>query len=384
MWCAKRCKPRCSVKYRKIAHSKEISKLLSVSLYHFSVDSYCVIMENRLIVKKFFDQNLTPAEIFKRVKSMGITWKCVYRTVCRLIDTGSIQDRPRSGRPRTARTKDRVKRIREKIRYNPIRSGRKMAKDEETSERSMRRILKKELHYKPYKKCKRHGLSDKQRAERVKRAKMLLERQNAESVEKIVFSDEKLFNTEAKFNAQNDRIYALCIEDVSEKVRTVSTFQNKNSVMVWTGICQNGKLPLKFVDKGVKIDQEYYKNEILETTLLHNIGSLYPDGQWTFQQDSAPAHKAKKVQEWLRANCPNFISSEEWPACSPDLNPLDYCIWGTLEARVNATPHRSIESLKTKLVKEWEDLPMELVSAAIGCWRKRLALVIQHKGGRFE
>ena len=105
---------------------------------------------------------------------------------------------------------------------------------------------------------------------------------------------------------------------------------------------------------------------------------------WVFQQDSAPAHKAKVNQEWCRTNCPGFISANEWPPSSPDLNPLDFCIWGVLEGRVNAKQHRSIESLKRALAREWDKLSMETVCAAIGSWRKRLEQVIRQNGGQFE
>ncbi|CAF0956335.1 unnamed protein product [Didymodactylos carnosus] len=97
------------------------------------------------------------------------------------------------------------------------------------------------------------------------------------------------------------------------------------------------------------------------------MDSLYPNGQWTFQQDSATAHKTKTTQAWLRLNCPDFISSEEWPPSSPDLNPLDFCIRGTLESVVNAKPHRSIESLKRKFIQERDRLDMDLVRAALQC-----------------
>ncbi|QQP41619.1 Uncharacterized protein FKW44_016050 [Caligus rogercresseyi] len=44
---------------------------------------------------------------------------------------------------------------------------------------------------------------------------------------------------------------------------------------------------------------------------------------YTFQQDSAPAHKAKLVQYWLKKNLPNFWDFNTWPQ-QPDLNPCDY------------------------------------------------------------
>src|SRR6218665_1829341 len=47
-----------------------------------------------------------------------------------------------------------------------------------------------------------------------------------------------------------------------------------------------------------------------------------------FQQDGAPAHTARVTQEWLHANCPEIIEKDRWPPNSPDLNPLDYHVWG--------------------------------------------------------
>uniref|UniRef100_A0A914EMG0 Transposase n=1 Tax=Acrobeloides nanus TaxID=290746 RepID=A0A914EMG0_9BILA len=55
--------------------------------------------------------------------------------------------------------------------------------------------------------------------------------------------------------------------------------------------------------------------------------------EWTYQQDTALSHKAKETQAWLRKNAPDFITIKEWPPYSPDLNPLDYAIWGYLEAK---------------------------------------------------
>lgn len=338
----------------------------------------------RIFIKNLYSQHQTPAQIVHQGKCHGIERRLVDRTIRRIKETGDVKDRKRSGRPRSIRTKERKKRIQEKIRRNPRRSARKLSMEEGISDRSMRRLLNIDLGVIPYKRIRRHGLSDRQKEERVKRSKSLLKRHDGESVKSIVFSDEKLFITEEKFNAQNDRIYSLAIEDIPEKLRTVSTFQNKNSVMVWAAISYQGKIPLKFVDKGVKINKEYYRDEILVSTLKPNIDLMFPDGKYTFQQDSAPAHTANVVQEWCRSNLTDFIDKQEWPASSPDLNPLDYFVWGSLEAKVNEKPHRSIDSLKRKLMKEWDELSMNSVRAAIDCWRRRLSLVVKHRGNRFE
>lgn len=54
-------------------------------------------------------------EIFKLIKIHRINEHFVYRTIIRLGDTGGINDHQRSGRPPIARTKNRIKLIREKI-----------------------------------------------------------------------------------------------------------------------------------------------------------------------------------------------------------------------------------------------------------------------------
>ncbi|QQP35593.1 Transposable element tcb1 transposase [Caligus rogercresseyi] len=45
---------------------------------------------------------------------------------------------------------------------------------------------------------------------------------------------------------------------------------------------------------------------------------------YTFQQDSAPTHKANLVQSWLTKNMPNFWDFNTWPPNSPNLNPCNY------------------------------------------------------------
>ena len=47
-----------------------------------------------------------------------------------------------------------------------------------------------------------------------------------------------------------------------------------------------------------------------------------------FQQDGAPAHRSRHTVAYLRSNVPEFTEPENWPPNSPDLNPVDYAVWG--------------------------------------------------------
>jgi len=66
--------------------------------------------------------------------------------------------------------------------------------------------------------------------------------------------------------------------------------------------------------------------------------------------DSAPSHRAKATQNFLRDNTPNFISSQEWTPHLPDLNPLDYSVWDILQELVyegRCEPFANLKDLQT-------------------------------------
>jgi len=74
-----------------------------------------------------------------------------------------------------------------------------------------------------------------------------------------------------------------------------------------------------------------YYTDLLKTTLLPECRRLSPGSDFVFVQDSAPSHRAKATQQFLRQNSPNVIAADEWALYFLDLNPLDYCIWDILQ-----------------------------------------------------
>lgn len=338
----------------------------------------------RVTIVNLLHAGKSASEIFELLKKSGYKRPTIYYAIKRYYETGTIKDRPRSGRPRSARTRELARNLRSRIQRNPQRSLRKLAAQMETSHMTVKRTLKYDLGMKPYHTRKAQFLSARIKRLRKERAKALLERFTDQDVRYIMFSDEKLFTMEEKANPQNKRVYAARLEDIPDAVRHVQTTQHPGSVMVWASVSMQGKPKLHFVEPGVKINAEYYRREILEGMVKPAGHALFGEAKWCFQQDSAPSHKAKSNQRWCETHLPDFISVQDWPSSSPDLNPLDYFVWSRLEQMVNSKTYRDLDSLKHALETAWRKFPQEELCAAIGQWRTRLKRCVKAKGGHIE
>src|SRR6218665_3435379 len=103
-----------------------------------------------------------------------------------------------------------------------------------------------------------------------------------------------------------------------------------------------------------------------------------------FQQDSAPAHRAKDAIALLQRETPSFIGPKLWPENSPDLNPVDYRIWVLIQERVYQTATRDIDELKERLIVVWAELKQSVIDKAIEQWRPIPRACVQAKGHHFE
>ena len=73
-----------------------------------------------------------------------------------------------------------------------------------------------------------------------------------------------------------------------------------------------------------------------------------------------------------------------WPANSPDLNPMDYCIWGMMQERVYRILIRDTDDLRQRLVETWAEFQQSVVDDAIDQGRRRLEACVHAEGGHFE
>ena len=189
------------------------------------------------------------------------------------------------------------------------------------------------------------------REKRLQRSRCMLSRTGPSVVDIILFSDEKLFTIEEVPNPQNDRIFSSSVQDIQEQLRFIPRRHKPASVMVWGGISANYRTNHIFVLSGVKINSKAYRELILDTEVKGFGCKNFGNKSWTFQQDGAPAHTANTTQQWFRDKNIAFISKEQWPPSSPDLNPMDYSVWSILEQKVCASSHANISSLKQRSVK---------------------------------
>lgn len=322
--------------------------------------------------------------IVRELEHLKVNKVFVYRTITRYNDTGSIAKRHGGGHQKTATSREMVQKVKKRLERNPRRSANQMAKELKISDRSIRRILKNDLKVKPYKIQKAHDLTPKQQQVRLERAKELLRLAESGQLPNIVFSDEKIFTIEQFVNSQNDRVYLRdrSYENLSHRLATRR--QHPPQIMVWAAVTADGRSPIVFIEPGVKVNAQYYRESILEVALKPWADKHFGGRPWTFQQDSAPSHKARVNQEWLKNNVPNFITSTQWLSNSPDANPMDYSLWAILESKVRTKRYNSLEALKKAIVHEWAKIPASHIRAACDSFLDRLKAIVKAKGGHIE
>jgi len=96
-----------------------------------------------------------------------------------------------------------------------------------------------------------------------------------------------------------------------------------------------------------------------------------------FQQDSAPAHRAQDTVALLAHETPRFIGPDLWPPNNPDLNPVNYKIWGYFQEQVYRSPIVDVTDLKQHLVEVWSTMKQRVIDEAVDeC--------VSANGGHFE
>jgi len=137
-----------------------------------------------------------------------------------------------------------------------------------------------------------------------------------------------------------------------------------------------------FVQPDAKINSVYYYHNVLEQGLLLDIRRSSNDN-FLFQQDGAQAHGSRHTVAYLRFHVHEFTEPENWPPNSPDLNHVDYSVWGRCNRWCIVTKF-CIDQLKLVLINCWAQLSQDMLNRAIDQLPKRLMMVIKVKDAHVE
>lgn len=152
--------------------------------------------------------------------------------------------------------------------------------------------------------------------------------------------------------------------------------------MVLGIISSDGDVLVHFFKPKEKVTAEVYC-EVLSSKVIPWMNEVANGRMYTFQQDSAPAHTAKRTLELLTSSVPHFWGPDMWPPNSPDLNPCDFYLWGRLEKEACKIYHKNIASLKASITREAKKLDRHEVETAVRSFRRRVEVVIENGGNHY-
>uniref|UniRef100_A0A915E0K7 Tc1-like transposase DDE domain-containing protein n=1 Tax=Ditylenchus dipsaci TaxID=166011 RepID=A0A915E0K7_9BILA len=109
---------------------------------------------------------------------------------------------------------------------------------------------------------------------------------------------------------------------------------------------------------------------------LEHLENSHPDENLIFQQDNHPKHKAKIITKWLQDNSVDVM---QWPAQSPDLNPIEN-LWYEAERRMGGHKHKKSDELFKAVKKAWESIPKERLEKLVESMPRRCQAVIDSNG----
>nr|CAH7721448.1 unnamed protein product [Callosobruchus chinensis] len=145
--------------------------------------------------------------------------------------------------------------------------------------------------------------------------------------------------------------------------------------MCWDGIRFNGRTQLIHIP-GTMTGAYYLQNII--NAIVQPLRNENRD-QFIFMDDNARPHRTRAVQQ---ASENGHIARLEWPAMSPDMNPIEH-VWDYLSRAIfnrNNIPI-STQELIVAATEEWDNIPQEVINNLILDMHRRVVALIRSRDG---
>lgn len=211
----------------------------------------------------------------------------------------------------------------------------------------------------------------------------------------MLTSDEANFELHGCVKSQNVRRYApLKSSDPVEGGRPEHFVVDKPTyspkLMVFCGMRRDGTFGLTIFRNHRMNGASYHR--LLQYTVFPELrqwngGNM--DGLY-WQQDGAPVHCTDANMRYLdnqfgdRIIGRRCIQGREWPPRSPDLSPLDFCLWGFLKSKVYNPRPGTLNALEANIRREVAALDPEMINRAILGMKTRAQRCIANNGGHVE
>ena len=138
------------------------------------------------------------------------------------------------------------------------------------------------------------------------------------------------------------------------------------SLMVSVAVSKVSKSSIFFIEPGAKVNGAYYRKKLL-ASMIPEMDRLTGYQPYVFMRDGALSHTVNETLRFLnQQRYLTLLQPNMWPPSSPDLNPVDYCVWSTLERNVYCKRRfQNTIEFKEAILQEWEALPQAVISNAI-------------------